>query len=283
VSNIKVSQKKSEIVTKIVELLKNYDIIAAADLNKVSSGMLQDMRRQLRDNMTMICVKNTLMKISMQKEEKDNIEGFMEAISGSNIFLFTNGNPFKIAMGLEANKVKVFAKAGDIALTDIIISAGNTGLSPGPLIGKFGVLGIRTRIEAGNIWVTKDSVAAKAGDKISEELTDLLQRMGVKAAEMGLRIKAVYEKGMIIPGETLILDIDNYYTNLKEAINSALQVAIQASYLTKETTSIILSQAIQVARNVAIKSNYPTKETLKFFITKANFQARKLATKIEAI
>jgi large subunit ribosomal protein L10 len=283
VSNIKVSQKKSEIVTKIVELLKNYDIIAAADLNKVSSGMLQDMRRQLRDNMTMICVKNTLMKISMQKEEKDNIEGFMEAISGSNIFLFTNGNPFKIAMGLEANKVKVFAKAGDIALTDIIISAGNTGLSPGPLIGKFGVLGIRTRIEAGNIWVTKDSVAAKAGDKISEELTDLLQRMGVKAAEMGLRIKAVYEKGMIIPGETLILDIDNYYTNLKEAINSTLQVAIQASYLTKETTSIILSQAIQVARNVAIKSNYPTKETLKFFITKANFQARKLATKIEAI
>jgi large subunit ribosomal protein L10 len=223
------------------------------------------------------------MKISMQKEEKDNIEGFMEAVSGSNIFLFTNGNPFKIAMGLEANKVKVFAKAGDIALTDIIISAGNTGLSPGPLIGKFGVLGIRTRIEAGNIWVTKDSVAAKAGDKISEELADLLQRMGVRAAEMGLRIKAVYEKGMIIPGETLILDIDNYYTNLKEAISSTLQVAIQASYLTQETTSIILSQAIQVARNVAIKSNFPTKETLEFFITKANFQARRLAAKIEEI
>ncbi len=70
---------------------------------------------------------------------------------------------YRVAMELNANKVKVFAKAGDIAMNDILLSAGNTGLSPGPLIGKFGALGVRTRIEAGNIWIATDATVCKKG------------------------------------------------------------------------------------------------------------------------
>lgn len=273
----KVSPEKTKTVQETVELLKKYDIIAAADLNKVSSAMLQDMRRQLRGQLTFKAVKNTLMKISMEQAGKKGHLDFIEAVPGPNVFLFTNGNPFRVAMELNANKVKVFAKAGDIAMTPLTILAGNTGLSPGPLIGKFGVLGVRTRIEAGNIWVVGDTAVAKAGDAISEDLADLLQRLGIKAAEMGLRIKAVYEKGEVIPGEMLLLDMDEYRSKLTQAIGNAFQVAVQSVYMTPQTVPMILAKASQEAMAVALDAGYVTDTTVEQIIVKANAQARSLA------
>lgn len=278
-----ISEEKSETVENTLKLLNQYDIIAAADLYKVSSGMLQDIRRRLRDRIAIKCVKNSLMQISLQKAKKNNAEKYMNSILGPNIFLFTNGNPFKIAMELDANKVKVFAKPGDIAINEITISAGNTGLSPGPLIGKFGALGIRTRIESGNIWVTQDSIVAKEGDIITDDLADLLRRMGIRAAEMGLRIKAVYEKGEIIPGEALLLDLNEYKTNITKAITNAYQVAVQTSYFTPETMPLILNKALQEAKSVAVKAGYVTKDTVEILIIKVNSQARTLASKVGAI
>ena len=277
---VQVSPEKAEAVNDTVELLNNYDVIAAADLSKVSSSMLQDMRRQLRGSLTVKVVKNTLMRISMEKAGKTDSDSFMEAIAGPNVFLFTNGNPFRLAMDLEANKVKVFAKPGDIALTDIVISAGNTGLSPGPLIGKFGVLNVRTRIESGNIWVVNDTTVTKVGEPISDDLADLLQRMGIRAAEMGLSIKAVYERGEVIPGKSLLLDMDEYRSKLEQAIGNAFQVAVQSAYVTPQTITAILAKASSEARAVAIEIGYASKDTVEDLIMKANAQARSLASKV---
>lgn len=270
--------EKTETVQETVELIKNYEIIAAADLNKVSSAMLQDMRKQLRGRHKFKVVKNTLMRISMEEAGKEGTHEFIDTVSGPNVFLFTNGNPFRIAMELDANKIKVFAKTGDIAMNDLVISAGNTGLSPGPLIGKFGVLGVRTRIESGNIWVVQDTTVCKKGEAINEDLADLLQRLGVRAAEMGLSIKAVYEKGDVLLGDELILDLDDYRNRLDQAIGGAFKVAIEAAYITPEILPSIISKAVQQARSVAVEAEWPTTQTIEFLIAKANAEARGLAS-----
>ena len=275
-----IPSEKIETVQETVELLKEYDVIAAADLNKVSSAMLQDMRRQLRGRLHFKVLKNTLMRISMEKAGKKGYDEFIEQAAGPNVFMFTNGNPFRIAMELDANKVSVFAKAGDTAMDDIVLTAGNTGLSPGPLIGKFGVLGVRTRIEAGNIWVAQDTTVCRAGEPINEELVDLLQRMGIRASEMGLRVKTVYERGDVIPGAALILDLDDYRGRLEQAIGGAFKVAVEAAYYTPATVPTILAKAFQQARSVALESEWPTKDTIEVLIAKAHSQARSLASNV---
>ncbi len=275
-----IPSEKIETVQETVELLKEYDVIAAADLNKVSSAMLQDMRRQLRGRLHFKVLKNTLMRISMEEAGKEGYDEFIEQAAGPNVFMFTNGNPFRVAMELDANKVSVFAKAGDIAMDDIALSAGNTGLSPGPLIGKFGVLGVRTRIEAGNIWVVQDTTVCRAGEPINEELTDLLQRMGIRVSEMGLRVKTVYERGDVIPGDALILDLNDYRSRLEQAIGGAFKVAVEAAYYTPATVPTILAKAFQQARSVALESEWPTKDTIELLITMAHSQARSLASKV---
>jgi large subunit ribosomal protein L10 len=275
-----IPSEKIETVQETVELLKEYDVIAAADLNKVSSAMLQDMRRQLRGRLHFKVLKNTLMRISMEEAGKEGFDEFIEQAAGPNVFMFTNGNPFRVAMELDANKVSVFAKAEDIALDDIVLSAGNTGLSPGPLIGKFGVLGVRTRIEAGNIWVVQDTTVCRAGEPINEDLADLLQRMGIRVSEMGLRVKTVYERGDVLPGDALILDLEDYRSRLEQAIGGAFKVAVEAAYYTPATVPTILAKAFQQARSVALESEWPTRDTIEVLIAKANSQARSLTSKV---
>ena len=275
-----IPSEKKQTVQETVELVNQYQIIAAADLTKVSSSMLQDMRKQLRGLHNFKVIKNTLMRLSMEQAGREGTQEFLDAVSGPNVFLFTNGNPFKVAMELDANKVKVFAKAGDIAMNDIVMSAGNTGLSPGPLIGSFGVLGVRTRIEAGNIWVATDTTVCKKGEEISNELADLLTRMGVRASEMGLSIKAVWEKGEVIPGEALVLDLSEYRSKLENAIGNAFKVAVEAAYVTPETAPTILSKAAQQAMAVAIEAEWPTEETIELLIAKASAEAKSLASEV---
>jgi len=275
-----VPSEKKQAVQETVELINQYQIIAAADLNKVSSSMLQDMRKQLRGNHLFRVVKNTLMRISMEQAGKSGTQEFIDSVSGPNVYLFTNGNPFKVAMELDANKVKVFAKADDIAMEEIVLKAGNTGLSPGPLIGKFGVLSVRTRIEAGNIWVVQDTVVRKKGEEIGDDLADLLTRMGIRASEMGLSIKAVWENGEVIPGESLILDLDEYRSKLEQAIGGAFKVAIEAAYVTPETAPTLLARATQEAIAVAVEAEWPTEKTIELLIAKASAEAKSLASQV---
>jgi large subunit ribosomal protein L10 len=275
-----IPSEKKQAVQETVELINQYQIIAAADLTKVSSTMLQDMRKQLRGNHLFRVVKNTLMRISMEQAGKAGTQEFMESVSGPNVFLFTNGNPFKVAMELDANKVKVFAKSDDIAMDNIVLKAGNTGLSPGPLIGKFGVLSVRTRIESGNIWVVQDTTVRKKGEEIGDDLADLLSRMGIRASEMGLSIKAVWENGEVIPGESLILDLDEYRSKLEQAIGGAFKVAIEAAYATPETAPILLAKAVQEAIAVAVEAEWPTEKTIELLIAKASAEAKSLASQV---
>lgn len=272
-----VSEEKIGIVDSTVKLLDDYKLIGAADLNKVGSGMLQDLRRQLRGRVLLRGIKNTLMHIAMDKAGLEGTEDFLERIKGQNIYIFSNGNPFRLALTLHRNKARVFAKPGDPAIEDIIIPSGNTGLSPGPIISKFGALGIRTRIEAGNIWVVNDTEVAKAGDEISSDLADLLARLGIRASEMGLEIKAVYEDGVVIPRETLLIDPEEYSQRLVKAYNGAYQVALKSSYVTPATIVPLLSMAAQDARKVAMEAAWITRDTASELIVKANVQAVNLA------
>ena len=272
-----VSAEKMAIVDSTVKLLDEYKLIGAADLTKVGSGMLQDLRKQLRGQVTIKGIKNTLMRISMEKVGLQGTEDFLAEIKGQNIYIFSNGNPFSLAMTLHRNKVRVFAKAGDIALEELVVPAGNTGLSPGPIISKFGGLSIRTRIEAGNIWVVSDTVVAKAGDEISADLADLLTRLGVRAAEMGLEIKAVYEDGVVIPKDELILDVGVYSERLSRARSEAYQVALSAAYVTPVTIMPLISLAAQNVRKLALESAWVTPETVEELVARANAQAVTLA------
>src|SRR3989304_5255044 len=166
---------KKEIFSDLHQLLKEHTVVAVADLQKVRSSQIQEIRKKLRGKAYLIVAKNTILRKAAEKlgAEKPNIDKFAEGLTGSKVLIFTQMNPFELILFLNKSKVRVPAKGGDVASGDIVISAGNTGLQPGPVISEFNEAKVQTRIEGGSIFVARDTVVVEKGDIVSVKVASL--------------------------------------------------------------------------------------------------------------
>jgi large subunit ribosomal protein L10 len=273
-------REKAESVKEIRNIIQNYQVIGIASLQKVRSSQLQQLRKKLHGTAHIRVMKNSLVERAISDSTVPNTEKIKEYITGSNIFLFTNLNPFKLARLLEKSKAKASAKVGDIAAEDVVVPAGNTGLSPGPVISQLNSVGIQTRIESGSVWVNRDTVVAKKGESISVNLAPLLSKLGIKPVEMGLTLKAVYDSGVIIPEEQLKLDLDEYKKNLSEAYAEAFSLSLNAEVPMPENIAVLLQIAASDARNLALSASIISPETIEDLVRKAYCETAALAAKI---
>ncbi|MGB9729020.1 MAG: 50S ribosomal protein L10 [Thermoprotei archaeon] len=277
-TTVKAREKKAKIIDEIKEYIKKYNVIGIGDLTNIGSYEIQLLRSKLRKKALMKVTKNTLFSIAFKQiksqEEYEKIKSFLQ---GQNIFIFTDMNPFELSIFLERNMVPSEAKPGDIAPNDIIIPAGNTGFTPGPILSKFGKLKIPTKIEEGAIIVTKDTVVVKRGEQISSDVIEILNKLGIKPMLKGLTLKAVYFDGYVITKEQLKLDIENTKKQIQEGYIAALNLAINSAYPTHETITVLINIAHTNALNLAINATILTKETIPLLIAIANAKANTLS------
>ena len=97
-------------IKELKELLSKYNSVGIASLEKVRSAQLQQLRRKLADSASMRVVKNSLIERAVaESTDKAGIEKLEEHLTGPNLFLFTNLNPFKLVLLLEQSRVKATA------------------------------------------------------------------------------------------------------------------------------------------------------------------------------
>src|SRR2546426_10757269 len=158
----KIAEWKIEALNQLQVLLKEYPVIAAADLTKVRSSQIHELRKRLRDRVTMLVAKNNLLRKAVEASggQEQRMGEFVKDLTGSNILLLTQINPFRLVILLEKSKIRVPAKGGDIATGDIMIPAGNTSIPPGPVIGEVGENKGPTKVQGGNKWGCQDKKSA---------------------------------------------------------------------------------------------------------------------------
>lgn len=274
-------QEKTKEVEELKNFVEQYKVIGIANLQKVRATQLQELKKKLKDIAYLRVVKNTLMERALsQCKNKPNLEKLQEYLTGPNIFLLTNVNPFKLALLLDKNKVKTTAKAGDIAAEDVIIPAGNTGLPPGPVISQLNAVGLPTRIESGSVYISRETLVAKKGEVISERLASVLSKLGIKPVEVGLSLRVAYDDGLVIDEEHLHLDLVKFRREIETAHSQAFSLSINAAYPHPENISFLLQKAFQEAYSLSINANVPTKETIKELIRKAYVEMLSLSTRI---
>ncbi|MDH7478275.1 MAG: 50S ribosomal protein L10, partial [Candidatus Bathyarchaeota archaeon] len=240
-----------------------------------------EFKKNLSDKVYMRVIKNTLMrKVIENCKEKPNLEKLTEHLEGSNIFLFTNLNPFKLALILEKGKVRTTAKAGDIAAFDIIVPAGNTGQPPGPIISQLNAAGLPTRIEAGSVWVSKDTLVARKGDVIDERLASVLSKLGIKPVEAGLSIRVIYDEGLIITQEQLKIDTKETQQTIQKAHADAFALSLSCAYPAPENTITLLQVAHQEVYALSINAAIPAKETIADLIRRAHMEMLSLSSRL---
>jgi len=273
-----VLQKKISEVEEVAQLIKKHKVVGIASLQKVRAAQLQEFKKNLADKVFMRVIQNTLMKRAIENSSgKPELKKLVEYLEGANIYLFTDLNPFKLALLLEKGKIMTTAKSGDIAAFDVTVPAGNTAQPPGPIISQLNAVGLPTRIESGSVWISKDTLVAEKGNVISERLASILSRLGIKPVEAGLAMKVAYDENMIITEEQLRIDLDKIRRSIENSYADAFCLSLSVAYPTKENMEALVHIAHQEAYALAINAAISTKETIKDLIRKAHAEMLSLS------
>lgn len=274
--------RKKAIVAELQDLLRRHRVVAVADITGLRASALQRLKAKLRGRVVVKVAKNTLMRKAMEgvADVRPGIEKLVDWLRGSNAFIFTNEGAFTLHMLLERNKVAAKAKPGDRVSKDVYIPAGNTGLPPGPVLSLFKKLKVPTKIEEGSIHVVKDTLVLSKGERVSEEVADLLAKLGVEPVEVGLSVKVAYEDGVLFKAEDLALDLEAYRRRVVEAHEEALSLSVALAYPAPEALPYLIARAQAEALSLSVKAAYPARGSIEALLRVAAAEAAALSARL---
>jgi large subunit ribosomal protein L10 len=271
-------KKKRVMYQELQELPKSYNVIALSKMTKVRASQLMLLRKKFRNDIKIRIIKNKVAIRAFEKVKNvAGIESLSKELEGQCALMFTNISPFKLNLIFAQNKIFLPAKGGDIASTEITIPAGNTGIIPGPVLSEFKIANVQTKIDSGTIWVNKDTVVAKPGDVISQQLASLLSKLNIKPIEAGIAVNFAIAEGLMFKEQDLRLDVQAYRDELVRSFQQALTLATEAGYMVPETVKPLLVKAQQHAKSLAAEAGYVTPETADFVLPRAQAKAQAVA------
>ncbi|MEM4240148.1 MAG: 50S ribosomal protein L10 [Candidatus Woesearchaeota archaeon] len=274
--------EKKAVIKKIQDLAKKYPIVGILNMHSLPAAQLARMKAQLRQNVEMMMAKRTLILLALDKLKASlkGIEGLEKVLPDMPALIFTKENPFTIFKIIKKNKSKAPAKAGQLAPFDLIVPAGPTPFAPGPVLSELSMLGIKAGVEGGKVAVKQDCTVCKAGQPIKPALASMLARLGIEPMEIGLDLVAVYEGGMIYPKNVLDIDEAKFMSDLTTAASWAFNLAIEASYPSKDTAEPLLQKAFREAKAVALEGGVMEPELMGELLAKAEREAMALQSEL---
>jgi large subunit ribosomal protein L10 len=276
---------KQEVIDELIGLFNTYYVVGVLDISELPALQFQQIRQKLRGEAEIVVSKNTLMLLAIQRAagERDSKLGELaEFLHGQSALVFSKMNPFRLSKFLRDNKISAPAKPGSKSTKDIVIPAGETDFAPGPVVGELQRVGIKARIQAGKVVILEDCPILKRGDVISKEVSDALAKFGIMPLELGLKMRAAYEAGIVFTGESLEIDEVRVFTQFQEASISALNLALNVNYPTSMTISLMIVKASAAARNLALNACLPVSQVMPTLLARSRAEMLSLAAVLGA-
>jgi large subunit ribosomal protein L10 len=274
--SIHIPQWKKDEVENIKKLITTYSSMGIVGVHGIPSNQLQLMRKNLRGLADVRMYRNNMIYRAFD-ESSDDVKPVSKYVVDQTALLFTNENPFKLYKLLEKGKTPASIKPGGVAPKDIVVQKGPTSFPPGPIVGELQGSGIPAGIEGGKVVIRETKTVAKAGDVVNAKLASILSRLEIHPVELGLDLRAVFEKGMIYESKLLAVDETKYRSDLTLAVQRAFNLSINAAYPAKATITTLLAKAASQSRNLAINAEIIMPEIIDVLLAKANAQMLSIA------
>jgi large subunit ribosomal protein L10 len=259
--------KKEKRVEELAALINSYKYVMVIEASGLRTKVINEMREIFRGRVKFKFEKPSLFKRAAEKiGNKTLVELALKYASGSILLAFTNEDPFKLSREFVKNALLLPAKAGSILEEDLVVKPGNTGLPPGPMISELNEAGIPTRIDKGSIWITKEAVVARAGEKINAKLAAALSKLGLKPIRMYLRPRAALVDGIIVEGALLITEPEKILNELVEANRKYVVLATEINYFTKDTLPLLLVKAHRKMQILSLEASIVTEDNITLLL-----------------
>jgi len=274
-------QDKEQLVDEMAEQIDSSQVVGILDMHSLPAKQLQEIKKELVGDAEIRMSRKTLMELALEQSDKEHIEDLKDNTAIMPAFIFSDSNPFTLYSIIKEKKSAAAASGGEIAPSDVIIPDGDTGLGPGPMIGRIQQLGAPTSVEDGTIHVQQEAVAVEEGETISADAADILSKLDIKPLEVGLDLKLVHEDGEIFDKKVLDVDTDEYRQDIEAASAQAFNLAVNAGYLTATTAETVLIQELRKARNLAVNATVYEEDVIEDILRKAHGQAASLDGQID--
>jgi len=263
-------------VEELVEMIKKSRVVGVVGVREIPADNLQQMRGSLRGNVEIRMVRNTIARRALEASAPE-IRPLADFIEDQTALLFSNDNPFKLNGLLEKGKQPMPIKAGARAPKDIVIEAGVTSFSPGPMVGKLQAAGIPAAIKSGKVVINQQITLAKEGEVVSAKTADILKLMEIFPRNVGLELRAAYESGLIFNVKDLSINVEAQISELFAASAKAFGFAVEIGYATPKTVGPMLQKAQTKARALVLEAGLPVPSMMDMLLAKAAANANALA------
>lgn len=274
-----IPQWKTDEIESIKQLIDRYSVVGVAGIRDIPAKQLQEMRRNMKDDVKIRIYRNNLIHRALDEFSSD-LSLMGSSVSDQTALVFTDLNPFKLYKLLKSSKTEAPIKAGAIAPADITVVGGPTSFAPGPIVGDLQNAGIPARIDKGKVVIRETKVVAHEGEAVSRALSEMLTRLEIYPMTVGFDLRSVYDNGTILEADALDIDEAKYASDITTATTGAFNLAIAIAYPTPVTIPTLLAKAASDARNLAINSAIPIPAIIDLLLSKAQSSAMALAGSI---
>ncbi len=276
-----VAKWKLNEVEELTKIITENKVVGIAQIGGIPAPQMQQMRGNLRGNVSMRSSKNSLISLAIDNAE-GKIKGISELkdyVSGQAAIIATEMNPFKLFGQLKQTRTMAPAKGGEIAPSNIEVKAGDTPFKPGPIVGELQKVGIPAQIKEGKVVIKSDKVLVKKGEKIPRDAAQMLTRLEIFPIQIGISLNAVFEEGNSFKPDVLDIDIDQFRLKIHQASFNALTLALETAWVNKQTVTPLITKAHRDAFGLAMELGIINKETVKHIIAKTHRAMLALASK----
>jgi large subunit ribosomal protein L10 len=263
-------------VEELVEMIKKSRVVGVVGVREIPADNMQQMRGSLRGNVEIRMVRNTIASRALEASAPE-IRPLAKFIEDQTALIFSNDNPFKLNGLLEKGKQPMPIKAGARAPKDIVVEAGVTSFSPGPMVGKLQAAGIPAAIKSGKVVINQKITLAKEGEVVSAKTADILKIMEIFPRNVGLELRAAYEGGLIFKVKDLSIDVEAQISELFAASAKAFGFAVEIGYATPKTVGPMLQKAQTKARALVLDAGIPVPGMMEMLLAKAAANAKAVA------
>ena len=274
-------EKKEAIVEQLEQQIEEKPVVGILDMHNLPSRQLQQIKKDMKEFANIRMERKTLMEIAIENADKEGIEQLEETEATQPAFIFSEKDPFQLYSLIQQNKSSAAAQGGEEAPSDIEIPEGDTGIGPGPMLGKLQGAGLQVQVDDGSIHVQNPGVIVEAGETITNDDAEILNQVGIEPLELGLDLDIAYSEGEIFTSEELDIDVDKYRSDIEAAAGGAFNLAVNAGVVNETTAPSIISQAVQEAKNLAISEGLPVEETIEEALAFASSSARGLDSELD--
>jgi large subunit ribosomal protein L10 len=264
-------------VSELVERIGKSKVIGIVGMREIPASDLQQMRGELRSQVEVKMVRNNIARRALDSSSQE-IKPLADFIEDQSALIFSDGNPFKLYSIFEKAKRPMAMRAGARAPKDIVIEAGETSFSPGPMVGKLQAAGIPAAIKSGKVVINQKITLVKEGEVVSAKTADILKTMEIFPKNVGLELRAVYEGGLVFKAKDLAIDVDGRLSEIGSTSAKAFNFAVDIGYTTPETITAILQKAFAKAKNLVAEGGIPVPGMMEIVLSRAAANAQAIAS-----